>query len=175
MRKLGLLLCCVALMVDCGGSPSSPSSRSTNSGTTGTSGTGGTASKGTLTAIVDGVSYTGIINAASLTNGNLNIASNNTALTLSVNLATSNAAVGTTNISASSPTTMQVMTTNGSNVTGVWFASAIGGSGTLTITSLSSSGVAGTFSFVGTPLATSGVVTPTVNKTVTSGVFSATF
>ena len=175
MVRYGILASILILSAACGGSTSSPSGSSGQIGSSGSGGSGGSASgKGTLTALVDGVAYTGVINAATLTNGNLNIASNNTALTMSVNVATSGAAVGTTNINASSPLVMQAMTTNGSNVTGVWIASQLGGSGTLTISALSSSGASGTFSFVGVPSSTSGI--PTVgNKTVTSGVFTATF
>jgi hypothetical protein len=174
MVRYGILASILILSVACGGSTSSPSGSSGQIGSSG-GGSGGSGSgKGTLTALVDGVTYTGVINAATLTNGSLNIASNNAALTLSVNFSTSGAAVGTTSINAASPLTMQVMTTSGSSVTGVWFASALGGSGTLTISSLSSSGASGTFSFVGIPSTTSGI--PTVgNKTVTSGVFTATF
>ena len=173
MWRNGILASVLILSVACGGSTSSPSASSGGIGSSGGSG-GSSSSKGTLTALVDGVAYTGVINASTLTNGSLNIASNNAALTLSVNFATSGAAVGTTSINAASPLVMQVMTTNGSNVTGVWIASVIGGSGTLTISALSSSGVSGTFSFVGIPSTTSGIVT-VGNKTVTSGVFTATF
>lgn len=169
MVRYGILATVLMLSIACGSSPSSPT------GSIGSSGGGGsTSGKGTLTATVDGVAYTGVINAATLTNGNLNITSNNSALTLSVNFATSGAAVGTTSINAASPMQMQVITTNGSTVTGVWFASAVGGSGTLTISSLSATGVSGTFSFVAVASPTSPLPVAGT-KTVTGGTFSATF
>ncbi|MEQ1909113.1 MAG: hypothetical protein ABMA15_09840 [Vicinamibacterales bacterium] len=175
MWRYGILASVLILSVACGGSTSSPSGSSGGIGSSGSGGSGGSGSgKGTITALVDGVAYTGVINAATLTNGTLNIASNNTALTLSVNFAMSGAAVGTTSINAASPLVMQAMTTNGSTVTGAWSASVLGGSGTLTISTLSSSGASGTFSFVAVPSTTSGIPSAGT-KTVTSGVFTATF
>ena len=159
------------LMMACGGdNPAGPTGGSgSGSGSGGSGGSGGT--RGTVTATVDGVAYTGAVNAASVNpSGNLNVASNNAALTLSVNFA-ARAAVGTTNINSTSTTVMNVITTNGTTVTGSWAASALGGSGSLTIATLTSSSVSGTFSFTALPASAGTVGT----KTVTNGSFNATF
>jgi hypothetical protein len=102
--------------------------------------------------------------------GNFDLASNNAALTLSINLA-ARAVVGTTTIGPASPTILNVITTNGSTVTGSWSASGLGGSGTLTIATLTSSSASGTFSFTAVPVNS----TTTGTKTVTNGSFTATF
>jgi hypothetical protein len=134
-------------------------------------GSGGSSSHGTLTASIDGVAYTGIVNTATLVNNTINVASNSADLTRSVSFALSNAAVGTINV-ATSPVQMSVITTNGTTTTGSWIASFGIGSGTLTIASLSSSGASGTFSFTAPPAT---ATTPAGNKVVTNGAFNVTF
>src|SRR5262245_65859969 len=81
-----LILLVALLMTACGGgNPGSPSGGG-NSGS-GSSGSGGTTNRGTVTAIVDGVDYTGTINAASVNEAdNLQLESNNAALKLSYTL-----------------------------------------------------------------------------------------
>ena len=118
VRPTALALAVVTMACG-GGSPSGPSGGSgSGSGSGGSGGSGGTTNRGTVIATVDGVAYTGSVNAASVNpSGNLNVASNNAALTLSVNIA-ARAAVGTTNINSTSTTVMNVITTNGTTVTG---------------------------------------------------------
>ena len=58
---------------------------------------------------------------------------------------------------------------------GTWQANGLGGgtgSGSVTLTSISATGAAGTFSFVVPPTAFSGAIG---NKTVTEGAFNVTF
>jgi hypothetical protein len=123
-----------------------------------------------LTAIVDGVAYAGTVSTATNLNGVLNVASSNTALTLSVNFAT-NAAVSTVTISFGVPTSMNVIATNGSTVTGSWGAGGVLGSGTLTIATLTAAGASGTFRFDAVPM----VAGSTGTRVVTNGAFSVTF
>jgi hypothetical protein len=178
LRRFTLALA-VLTMACGGGSPTSPSgggasgsgSGGTGSGSGGTGGSGGTPNRGTVTATIDGVAYTGAVNAAGVNpSGNLTVASNNSALTLSINFA-ARAAVGTTDVSGGT-TVLNVITTTGTTVIGSWSASALGGSGTLTIATLTSTGASGTFSFTGVPVNTT---TPATTKTVINGTFNATF
>jgi len=156
-----------------GGSPSQPS----GSGSSG-SGTGGntTPSKGTLTAVIDGRAYTGIVKVVSRTDGYFGIAATNAALTLTVSFATTRPAVGTTTV-ADSLVSMGVATTNGSSgaTTGSWIATNISGSGSLTISTLTSSGATGTFNFTAAPAPPPSNVGATGTKVVSNGVFNVTF
>ena len=128
--RLSVMYLCLAA-VACGGGDDSP----TQPGGSGSgSGSGSTPNKGTLTCLVDGVSYTGLVNAASYTNGILNVASNNAALTVSVNFAV-RGGVGTTQVSSGNAT-VGVITTNGTTVTGSWIGTNLGGSGSVTIATL---------------------------------------
>ena len=164
MRVRALLVALLLVSAGCGGN-SNPNNPSGSGG----SGSSGTASHGTLTAVVDGVAYSGTVNAASNTNGILTVTSNTTDRTRSVNFATA-AATGTTSITGSS-TSMQVLTTNGTTVTGTWIAVTGLGTGTITINALSSAGASGTFSFNAPPVGAGATGT----KVVTNGVFSVTF
>jgi hypothetical protein len=137
------------------------------------SGSGSGSGKGTVTANIDGVAYTGSVNAATNTNGVLNVASNSADLTRAIAFAAP-AAVGTATVFLGSAVSFTAQNTNGSAVTGAWGAGGQFGSGTLTITSLTSTSASGTFSFTG-------VVTPgsptgtTGTKAVTNGAFTANF
>jgi hypothetical protein len=179
LRIFVWILAALTLACGGGGSPTGPSgsggsgsgSGSGPGGTGGTGGSGGTPNRGTVTAFIDGVAYTGIVNSANFNqSGNVNLASNNSALTLSINFA-ARGAVGTTTINPTSTTVLNVITTTGTTVIGSWSASGLGGSGTLTIATLTSSGMSGTFSFTAVP-ASAGT---TGTKTVTDGTFTATF
>ncbi len=145
-----------------GGSPTGPGG--------GGSGGGGAASRGTLTAMIDGVPYTGTVNSATNTNNIMNVASNSADLTRSISFAVNPAAVGTINVPTSA-VQMSVIFTNGSTVTGNWIASFGLGTGTLTISTLTASGASGTFSFTAPPANAASTGT----KVVTNGVFSVTF
>ncbi len=176
-RVAGALFVAIAcLSLACGGGPASPSgSGGSGSGNSGGSGSGAGSGTGTIRAFIDGVAYTGTVNAASFRNGTLNIASNDAALSNSINLALSNVYVGVFQVNATTPLTMQVMTLNGTNVTGSWSASVTGGSGTILVNTLSTVAATGTFSFVGVPSSSGGVSTPAVNRSVTNGSFSVFF
>jgi len=157
----------LALTIACGGgNPASPS---------GGGGTGGSTNFGTLTAVIDGVAYAGIVNSARVVNGTLSIASNSADLTRSINFAGKEAAVGTTTVSPSTALSMNVITTTGTTVIGSWAAAGGQGSGTLTVTSLTSSGASGTFSFSAPPVPGPGGGQATGTKVVTSGAFTARF
>ena len=161
-RCLGALL---ALTMACGGgNPTEPS---------GASGSG-TPNFGTLTAIIDGVAYTGVINTATNTNGVLRISSNSTDLTRSVNVA-ARTGMGTITVSPASEITFNVITTTGTTVIGSWGAAGQSGSGTLTVTSLTSSGATGTFSFNAPPAPAPSAGQATGTKVVTNGSFTARF
>lgn len=154
---LGVVL---ALTVACGGgNPPAPS---------------GVSNLGTVTATIDGVSYTGAVNTASSGNGTLRVSSNSADLTRSINFA-GPAAVGTTTVSLASALTMNVLTTTGTTVIGSWGAAGNLGSGTLTVTSLTSTGASGTFSFSAPPAPGGSGGQATGTKVVTNGSFTAQF
>ena len=58
--------------------------------------------------------------------------------------------------------------------TGVWSVGGLFGSGTLTVSSLTSAGVSGTFSFTA-PVAPGAPAGTTGTRSITNGSFSATF
>ena len=165
MRVRALVVALLLVSAACGGGNSNPNGPSGSGG----SGSSGTSSHGTLTAVVDGVAYSGTVGTASNTNGILTVTSNTTDRTRSVNFATA-ATIGTTSVTGSA-TSMQVLTSNGTTVTGTWIAVTGLGTGTITITALSSAGASGTFSFNAPPVGAGATGT----KVVTNGVFSVTF
>src|SRR4051812_4165426 len=105
-----MVLLLVAAMACGGGSPSQPAG-SASSGTG--SGSTTTPSKGTLTAVIDGQAYTGIVAAVPRADGYFGVTAHNAALTLTVSFATTRPGVGTTTV-ADGVTSMAVVTTNGS-------------------------------------------------------------
>jgi hypothetical protein len=166
----------LVLTIACGGgNPASPSGGSGSSSGGGSGSGGGTSGKGTLTAVVDGVAYTGIVNAATNVNDTINIASNTTDLTRSISFAVRPAAVGTTSTSLGGALTFGFIASNGTTVTGAWGAAGNLGSGTLTITTLTSTSVSGSFSFTAVPAPGASAQGATGTKTVTSGSFTAQF
>ena len=168
-RALGALLA-MTMTIACGGAnPGGPSGGS-GSG----SGGSGTSNFGTLTATIDGVAYTGVINTATNANGTLRISSNSADLTRSVNFA-ARTGVGTITVSPTSEITFNVITTTGTTVIGSWGAAGQSGSGTLTVTSLTSSGATGTFSFTAPPAPAPSAGQATGTKVVTNGSFTARF
>ena len=157
---------CLAAIACGGGNPAQPSGSGSGSGS------GSTPNKGTLTCLVDGVSYLNV-NAASYANGILNVASNNAALTLSVNFAV-RGGVGTTQVSSGNAT-VGVITTSGTTVTGTWIGTILGGSGSVSIATLTSSGASGTFSFMAPAVPPPSGAGATGTRNVTNGVFNVTF
>ena len=180
---LTVVLCSLVFgAVACGGGgPTSPSGSSpgtgSNGGTTGTGGTGGSGgggggtapNHGTLTAVIDGVPYSGVVRTATSQSGIFAAAAMNDA---NVGFGIGALAVpGTTAISATSPT--NALLTAGTGVPAMsWFASTSGGSGTLTISTITATGATGTFQFTMPPTPGTGA---SGTRSVTNGTFSVTF
>jgi hypothetical protein len=130
---------------------------------------GGSSGKGSISARIDGVQWSSIVTAAQYTNTGLIISgADNSNPPHALGLGVAAVAPGTYQITLPNPTANASWTVGPST----WQASLIGGSGTVTITSLTSTGAAGTFSFtmVAVPnTAASG------SKAITDGVFNVTF
>lgn len=176
---LALVLCSVALGAACGGSPTSPSGGGSSGGGSGGSGgsggggTGGggtTPNRGTITATIDGVAYSGVVRTATNQSGIFAIAAINDQTNVGFGIGAL-AAAGTTSISATSPT--NALLTTGTSLPAVsWFASTSGGAGTLTISAISATGATGTFQFTLQPSPGTGA---SGTRSVTSGSFTVTF
>lgn len=167
------LACVISVMcVACGGgNPSAPSGGSgSGSGSGGGSGGGGVIGRGTITAQIDGVAFTGVATAATNQSGIFAAAASNGPGTIALGFGAL-AAVGTTSVGPTSPTNANMVATSGSTGQS-WAASTSGGSGTLTITSINATGATGTFSFTMIPVAGTGA---SGTKSVTNGTFSVTF
>lgn len=178
-----VVLCWLALgALACGGGgPTSPSGSSSGTGSSGgTGGSGGSGgsgggsggsgpNQGTVTAVIDGVPYTGVVRAATSQSGIFAVAAMNDS---NVGFGFGGLAVaGTTSISATSPT--NALLTSGSTVPQMsWFASTSGGSGTLTISTITATGATGTFQFTMPPTPGSGA---SGTRSVTNGSFTVTF
>ena len=177
-----LALCAVVLGAACGGggSPTSPTGGSSGGGTGGTGGSGGSGGSGggggaapnygTITATIDGVAYSGIVRTATNQSGIFAIAAMNDQTNVGFGVGAL-AAVGTTSISATSPTNALLTTTTGVPAVS-WFASMSGGSGTLTISSINATGATGTFQFTLQPTPGTGA---SGTRSVTNGSFTVTF
>lgn len=122
---------------------------------------------GTMTATVDGDSWTAVQIAAVNNSGVVAISGSNTAL-LAVGFAFIGDTIGTYPIGPSSSTSANVI----DNLSTTWSANGFQGSGTVTVSSLSATGASGTFSY-SAPL-TSGSGTP-ATRVVTNGTFNVTF
>lgn len=137
---------------------------------------GNTSGHGTVTATIDGVAYSGTVSSATLsgTTG-LIITSNSADETRYVHIYLQPAAVGTFTPASGTAQSVQVNVVTNSNgtVTGRWLAPLDASAGWLSIESLGTSGVSGSFAFTLVPSTTAG--TPNVNKAVTNGRFKATF
>lgn len=152
MRRIALLA--LACVMACG-SDDEP----TNPG-----GAGG----GTLTATVGGVAFSGSLAVQAVrTSSTITISGvSSSQQQLSINLLGVNS-TGTVSIGAGSQNFAQF-----SQGTQTWVSSLVGGTGTLTLTTLTASRAAGTFSFTGIPSASTGA---TGNKAVTNGTFDVSF
>ncbi len=165
------LACVMAVtVVACGGSnPASPSavpSAGASGGGVGTPVTG----RGTITAQIDGVAFSGVATVATNQSGIFAAAASNGVGAITFGFGAV-AAVGTTPVNATSPTNANLVVASGTSAQS-WAASTAGGSGTLTITSITSVGASGTFAFTLVPVPGSGA---SGTKSVTSGTFSVTF
>jgi hypothetical protein len=168
------LACLMTVMcVACGGgNPASPSGGSNPGSSGGTGGTGGTATvgRGTITAQIDGVTFSGVVGAATNQSGIFATAASNNGNTITLGFGAL-AVVGTTSVRATSPTNANMVIVSGGSGQS-WAASTSGGSGTLTIASINSTGASGTFAFTMVPVAGTGA---SGTKSVTNGTFSVTF
>ena len=154
----------------CGdGNPGGPS----EGGGSGQGGGSGGPNRGTVTAVIDGVAYTGVVSTATNINGVINVTSNNAARTVSINFA-GPAVVGTVSVNPQSALSLNVITTTGTTVTGSWLAGGLFGSGTLNINTLTSAGASGGFAFAAVPPPAGGMGA-TGTKLVSSGAFNVTF
>lgn len=121
---------------------------------------------GSFTAKVDGANFNAVTAAVS-TSGNITSVGASNASGESIGFAWQGTTPGTYSIAQLAPH-------NGIYIAGSasWVASVVGGSGTITITTQTSSRVAGTFSFTMVP---SSGTTASGNKNVTQGSFDLTF
>lgn len=163
------IACAIVVMnVACGGeTPTGPSGASA-----GPSGTGGgpTVGRGTITAQIDGATFTGVATTAANQSGIFAAAASNNGGTITLGFGAL-ATVGTTSIGVRSPTNANMVVISGGSVQS-WAASTSGGTGTLTISSMTATGATGTFSFTMVPVPGSGA---SGTKSVTNGTFTVTF
>ena len=130
----------------------------------------GATSRGTMSARINGVQWTAIaVNTATNIGNILSVgAADGSNPIQSIGFAVTPAAVGTYSLATGpSNALVQILTQNA-----LWQASILGGSGTITISTLTSTGVSGTFAFTAVP---SQGTTATGNRVVTDGVFNLTF
>jgi hypothetical protein len=156
---LGLLLSSVA----CSNNSNNPASPSTPNNPS-------TPNKGTITATIDGAAFSGIATAATNIGGVIALGGWNqqTAQASSISIGIGAlASVGTTSVGPNSPTNGNLIAANQS-----WLAGPSGGSGTLTITTLTATGATGTFSFSMVPNTSSGA---SGTKVIANGAFNVTF
>jgi hypothetical protein len=124
---------------------------------------------GTMSATIDGQAWTGnLATAATYQNNILAFAGTNNSFQINITL-TGVTGTGTITLGSGQLSIATVATVSTTPQT--WLTSSTGGSGSVVITSLSSTGAAGTFSFTG--VAAGGGATGT--KAVTSGQFNVTF
>ncbi len=167
------VLSVLTVAVACGGSsPTSPTSSGTSTSSSNPSNPSNPSpsgpNHGTITATIDGVAFNGTATAAAISNGVLGIGGWNGLSTPSITIGIGVLAqVGTTSIGPISPTNVNLMV--GSQG---WVADVTGGSGTVTISTLTATGATGTFSVTVKPVPNTG---STGNKVIANGTFNVTF
>jgi hypothetical protein len=145
----------VAAVAGCGGDNTGPNGQT----------------NGDMTAKIDGASFTSVTTLAqrNTTNAGTIIAvSGADSHGLGLGFGILDAGVGTYPIGGLTPTNATVLDGTGK----VWTAGAIGGSGTLTVTALDATHIAGTFAYSAVASAGTGA---TGTKAVTEGVFDVKF
>lgn len=164
MKQTALVLLLV-LTAACGGS-----SNSVTSPTTTSTGTTVTPLHGSMTATIDGVSWTATaITTASYVNGIVSIGGADSASpTRAIGLGLIASGPGTYQIGTLPSAANGVLTLSNGQT---WTSNVIGGTGSITVTTLNSTTAVGTFTFTAVP--SSGGATG--NKSITSGVFNITF
>lgn len=154
-------------------SPTAPDNNNPGGGTiTGTNCSVIVGNQGTVTARVDGTTFSGIVPGGGGTRTAVTLvlfgqSNDNTTLTIGI----LNPAVGVHAIGGLTGNTMLIQTRSCSAGTGLWSAIAAG-SGSVTISTLTATGATGTFT--GTLVAQAGSGA-TGNKVVTDGTFNLTF
>jgi hypothetical protein len=129
--------------------------------------TTGPGTTGAMSATIDGAHWTSSLGAAaSHASGAYGVGGSNSSFTLGIGFA--DTGVGTYEVSATSPTNLIVTQQGGA----AWVANVTGGSGSVTVTSVSATRITGTFNFTAIPLPNSGA---TGNRTITNGTFDITF
>jgi hypothetical protein len=164
MSRLMTLAIALLAFTACGGSSSSATSPADTGGGT------ITPLHGTMTATIDGSAWTAAtVTTYTYTNGILSIAGGDNSNPIrSIGMALTASGPGTFQM-GTLPSAANAVLSIGIGPT--WTANVAGGTGTITITALSSMGAAGTFSF--SAVAAAGGATGT--HTVTSGTFNITF
>ena len=169
---LTLALFAAAFLVACDNNASGPSIGIGTSG--GGSGSGSGGAKGTLTARIDNGTWTATTGvSASLTAGVLSVSGADPTYSLAFTVAATTAGTyvipGPAGVQAGNSAVLTAFQSGASNA--AWTANATGGTGTVMITSLSTSAVSGTFSFLMVPSSTSTSDT----RSITNGTFSIAF
>jgi Family of unknown function (DUF6252) len=165
-----VLAACAAACGGSGGSPASPSAPSGGGSTTPTP--GGTTPNGTLSATIDGVPWTATVSVQTqFNNGILSFAGGDNRQTLSIAV-TANRGTGTYVAGVVDPQNIVVANLSTAGSAASWLSGPSLGTGSVTITSLTSTSASGTFTLTLAPSAGSGA---TGNKALTNGVFNVTF
>jgi hypothetical protein len=119
-----------------------------------------------MTAIIDGSSWTAVSVTASHLNGLVTIDGSDTSSPVrSIELSMIGSSTGTYAMSTGSANALLTIGPQ------AWSANVVGGSGTITLSALSTTGATGTFSFTAIPSDAGSSGT----RAVTSGVFNVTF
>jgi hypothetical protein len=164
MRSLAasLVIALALVTAACGGASTSTTSP-TNVG-----GTPVTPLHGTMTAVIDGSPWTAVaITTASYTSGIVAIGGADSSNPIrSIGLSITAPTAGTYPISTGSANAVLSI-----GIGPTWTANVLGGTGTVTLTSLSSTAAVGTFSFTAVPAAGGAAG----NHAVTTGAFNITF
>jgi Family of unknown function (DUF6252) len=131
----------------------------------GSDSTGPGPASNTMTAQVDGAAWTAATRGATYVNGVLTITGTNAAQLL--------VTIGVSNVTGPGTFSLAGGNQNGAlgnviNGAAIWASSLAGGSGTITVTSLTATAVTGTFSFTAVPATASATGT----RQVTSGQFN---
>lgn len=130
---------------------------------------GNSSGRGSISAKIDGVQWNSVITSAGYTNVGLVISgADNSNPTRSFGLGIAAISTGTFQITPQNPVGNATWTVGSAT----WQMNVSGGDGTITITSLTSTGASGTFSFTMVPLPNTSA---TGTKTITDGVFNVTF
>ena len=161
-HMIGILAAVLLVAPACGKKSNSPTSPSGSS-----SSSSGTVTQGTMTASINGTSWTSVVPAAVQTGGFVSLAGSDGVTTLAFLVAATSPGTYTIPGTGSGIGNNALITVGGAS----WTATFAQGSGTVKIDTLTSTSATGSFSFTLTP--SSGGATGT--KTVTGGAFNVKF